>query len=476
MKILVPQLELRPYQSMAVESARDELRNGNHRLIIHAPTGAGKTVIASHIIQSALGRGNQVLFLGHRRELINQASGKLDALSIDHGVMMAKHPRTDPTQPVQVASIQTLVNRLDGMEGSNLIIIDEAHRAEAPTYKKILDAYPKAVVLGLTATPERSDGKGLGDIFQAIVPVSSVSELTAQGYLVPAKVYAPSRPDMTGVGIKRGDYDSATLSERVDQPDLVGDLPKHWLEYAKGRPTVVFAVNIKHSLHIRDSFLAVGVRAEHVDGDTPTDERDAILSRLASGETKVVCNVGILTEGWDLPQTSCCILARPTKSVGLYLQMVGRVLRTFDGKSDAIVLDHAGCVHEHGFPDDERQWSLEWREKQRRGHGRSKAPAPIRICKHCFLAMRPSASQCPACGWKSEVKSREVVHEDGELKAIEKPPLRPHASQRQVMTTLENLRQTASAKGYKRGWIWYRLKATFGERAANEAMRSRRAA
>ena len=462
-------MNLRPYQNQAVENLRAEIRSGNRHPVLVAPTGAGKTVIAANVVRSAVERGTRVIFLAHRRELINQCSGKLGDNDISHGVLMAKHPRTDPAQLVQVASVQTLVRRLGkNPHAPGLIIVDECHRTIAASYQKILDAYPGAVVLGLTATPERSDGRGLDQIYDSLVQVATVGELTGQGYLVPAKVYAPATPDLIEIKIKRGDYDDSALADLLDRPDLIGNIPRHWKQLAEGRTTVCFAVNIRHSQHIRDSFLAEGVRAEHVDGTTPGNERDAILKRLATGETQVVCNVGILTEGWDLPRASCCILARPTKSQGLYLQMVGRVLRTHQGKQDALVLDHAGCVHEHGLPDEDRAWTLDGR-KDRAGKGGN--GFSIRICKQCFLAIKPGVPICPACGDVLPVRSREIAEEDGQLAEVQRKPKTPGASDAVVTSTAQRLKRIAAERGYKRGWVWHRLRISFGEHRATEAVR-----
>ncbi|MBF0111051.1 MAG: DEAD/DEAH box helicase [Magnetococcales bacterium] len=456
---------LRPYQIQAVDRLRSTIRAGHRRIVLVAPTGAGKTIIASHIIHSAVARGTMVLFLAHRRELINQASSKLDDVGIDHGVVMADHPRDRPELPVQVASVQTLVRRLEGNSGlPELIIIDEAHRATAASYRNILHRFPRATVLGLTATPERSDGRGLGELFEEIIEVASTAELTEMGFLVPARIHAPSIPDLAKLKITQGDYDKGQAFAVMDRAVIVGEIVEHWLHLAKGRTTVAFAVNVEHSKHIRDSFLAEGVHAEHLDGTTPETERDAILNRLATGETLIVANCGILTEGWDLPRTSCAVLARPTKSTGLYLQMVGRVLRTDPGKGDAIILDHAGCVHEHGFPTDPREWSFEGKKRQK-----EKNEAKLKICPGCFFAFSPGRKVCPQCGWQPALHPvRGVVQTGGHLVQFEYnvPALNSNR-----VNVVKDLAAFAKAKGYKEGWVWHKLKDQYGRQIANSLMR-----
>jgi DNA repair protein RadD len=225
-------------------------------------------------------------------------------------------------------------------------------------YQKILALYPHAIVIGLTATPCRGDGSGLGNVFEVMVEGPSVPELIELKCLVQTKIYAPSTPDLEGVKVKLGDYVENELAGRMNTDKLVGDVVEQWFKHGERRPTVVFATGVQHSVHIRDEFRRAGVLAEHIDGTTPIEERDRILALLASGKVELVTNAMVLTEGWDCPSVSCLVLARPTKSLGLYRQMVGRVLRPAPGKSDALILDHAGAVFEHRLPEDPVEWSL----------------------------------------------------------------------------------------------------------------------
>jgi superfamily II DNA or RNA helicase len=242
---------------------------------------------------------------------------------------------------------------------ADLIVVDECHHCPANSYQTIIDAYPDAIILGLTATPCRGDGRGLGGIFQTIIETPQVAELVEKGFLVKTRVYAPVIPDLKGVRIQAGDYAENQLADRMDRPQLIGDIVTHWHKYGEGRRTVAFAVNVAHSIHMRDEFIKSGVHAEHIEGTTPKDERDATLARLASGEVELVTNCMVLTEGWDMPEVGCCILARPTKKMGLYRQMIGRVLRPAPNKADAIILDHSGAVFKHGFAEDYVEWTLD---------------------------------------------------------------------------------------------------------------------
>jgi superfamily II DNA or RNA helicase len=328
-------------------------------------------------------------------------------------------------------------------------------------------AYPKATVLGLTATPCRSDGRGLGNSFDVLVEGPPVAELIAAGYLVPTKVYAPTRPDLMGVKVERGDYVEKQLAERMDKARLIGDVIGHWLKLSERRPTVVFATGVGHSVHLRDEFRRANVLAEHIDGTTPIPERDAILAKLAAGAIEVVCNAMVLTEGWDCPQVSCLVLARPTKHMGLYRQMAGRVLRPAPGKTDALILDHAGAVFEHGFIDDPVVWTLDQdkRAENLAQNSRNQRCTPaLTTCPEC-AAVRLEGRACPQCGWQPRPKPRAVDVVDGELGQVDRQR-RVHG----VVPTavdkakfLGELLWIARERNYKPGWAAHKFKAKFGE-------------
>lgn len=415
---------LRPYQERAIEQSRSLLAAGLKRICIVAPTGAGKTVLAASIIKSASDRGSRVLFLAHRRELIDQASGKLTQLGVWHGVTMSGHPKSDPAAPCQVGSVQTVVRRLDSMPPFDVIFVDETHLARAKSYTKILDAFPNAVVLGLTATPWRLDGKGLGKVYEDIVVVERVSNLIRDGFLVQPRVFAPVSPNLAGVRTTGGDYNLADLAKLMDQDGLTGDIVRHYHELTPGRPAVVFASSVQHSLHLADRFKEAGYRAEHVDGKMRANERTEILARFRSGETQIVSNVDILTEGFDLPRLEVCILARPTQSSVKYLQCVGRVLRPAPGKREAIILDHAGCTLAHGFASDDRQYTLADVGKPKKSDG-----AKVKVCPVCFSVQEAFASKCTECGTKFQAPPRESirVEKPGQLEELF-PDLRPSCS------------------------------------------------
>jgi DNA repair protein RadD len=463
--------DLRPYQHQVMAELGQAIAAGHRRLILVAPTGAGKTTIASTIINNAQAKDKRVLVLAHTREIIRQTSAKLFEQSIKHGIIQAGF-MTRPDETVQVASVQTLwarAMRAGRMElpPADLLIIDEAHHCPANTYRKIIDAYPDAILIGLTATPCRGDGRGLGGIFDVIIECPQVAELIAQKYLVRTLVFAPAEPDLKGVETRAGDYVEGQLAERMDRTNLVGDIVSHWHRYGERRKTVCFAVNVQHSLHIRDEAIKSGIRAAHVDGSMPKAERDAVLARLASGDLEFVTNCMVLTEGWDMPEVSCCILARPTKKMGLYRQMVGRVLRPAPGKVNAIVLDHSGAIYRHGFVEDRVDWTLD-PEK------RSASPTHARRldrgycsrlleCSKCG-SIRIAGEACQHCGFLPERAPKAVIFADGDLALVDRqrrtaPKISdPH----EFMRWHGMLTHIAAERGYKPGWAAHKFKEKFG--------------
>ena len=329
-------MELREYQRDVLNNIIRSNRKGHKRIVLQMATGGGKTICAAALIEYYVNEGKRVLFLAHRRELIIQASDKLDQFNVTHGIIMANMPQNIFAN-VQVASIDTLRARaLDGkklkMPEADLIVIDECHRSLSRTYIRLIDYYKEALVVGLTATPVRSDGTGLGVIYTDMVQAVSIKELVASGNLVNAKYYSPTIPDLRKVGTVAGDYNGKDLAHTMDKPKLVGDIVQSWLHIAKGKSTIVFASGVKHSKHLKECFVDAGVLAAHLDGTTPNDERVEILRQFHAGEITVICNCMVLTEGFDAPRAEVCVLARPTKSPSLYIQMVGRVLRPYEGK------------------------------------------------------------------------------------------------------------------------------------------------
>ncbi|MCG2632855.1 DEAD/DEAH box helicase family protein [Bradyrhizobium sp. WYCCWR 13023] len=462
---------LRPYQVEVVAEFWRAVDAGQRRIILVAPTASGKTVIARAIVEEARHKGLSSLFLAHRREIITQTSNKL--CGIPHGIIRpGDQPR--PLEPVQVASVQTLHRRAikaDTLElpEAGLVIVDECHHVVAKSYRSILERYPNAILLGLTATPCRGDGRGLGSVFQKMIQCPQVGELVARGYLVPTRVYAPIDPDLRGVHLRHGDYVESELAGRMDQPQLVGDIVTHWFKFGERRKTVCFATDVRHSIHIRDEFASAGVRAEHIDGGTPMAERDATLGRLACGEVDLVTNCMVLTEGWDMPALGCLILARPTKQMGLYRQMIGRGLRPAPDKANCIVLDHSGATFRLGFAEDFIDWTLDpdlhADNPTHAARGGDFPGGPkIAECPECGAA-RVGGMACLNCGYLPARSPRAVEVGDGDLGLVD-------ASRRARSDPVDlrirdewhgMLAGIAAERGYKPGWVAHQYHTRFGE-------------
>jgi superfamily II DNA or RNA helicase len=464
--------DLRAYQLDAIAEVDRVIAGGARRIIVTAPTGSGKTIIAAELIKAARDCGIRVLVLVHRREIIRQTSFKLSAYGIGHGFIAAGLV-ADPAQAVQLASVQTLWSRgmrrdAMAMPAASLLIVDECHHCPAESYRGIIAEYPNAVLIGLTATPCRSDGGGLGGIFDTLIETPQVAELITQGYLVRTRVYAPTDPDLKGVRTVAGDYVERELADRMDRANLVGDIVTHWHKFGERRKTVAFACSVAHSIHIRDEFLKSGVKAEHVDGSTPKPDRDAALARLASGEIELIANCMVLTEGWDMPEVGCCILARPTRKMGLYRQMVGRVLRPAAGKADAIVLDHSGAVFRHGFVEDRVEWRLDPDKRaispthvkrlETRGYS-----SRLLECSQCS-SLRAPGEKCPHCGFLPTRPPKAVAFKDGELAYVDRnrrtATIAHDAGERARWHGM--LAWIAAERGYKAGWVGHKFKDRFG--------------
>lgn len=455
---------LRDYQAQALTDLRRSVATGHRAPVLVSPTGSGKTVIAKALIESAANKGRSVLFLAPRRELIFQTCEKLDAAGVDFGVIMAgQQPRR--WAAVQVACIPSILARWtrgERLPEADLICVDEAHLSIADGTQRVLAAYPDAVKIGLTATPARTDGRGLGAVYDDLVMGPTVAWLTQHGHLVPARYFAPSKPDLVGVRMQAGDYNQKQLGERM--APLVGDVVTNWLRIAPDRKTVVFSVNVAHSQALREQFTAAGVRAEHLDGTTPNDERAAILARLRDGATQVLTNCDVCTYGWDEPSISCAVLARPTKSLPRYFQMVGRVLRPYAGKTDCLVIDHGGTVDEFGFVDEPVEWKLDADGKvQERGRFEKRKESKI-TCADC-ATVYSGCRTCPHCGYEPPARLAKAIEcIDDDLAELDRQKKRSNRdwTNEQKSEFYGELKHYCQTKGYSEGWASNKYRERFG--------------
>lgn len=405
-------MNLRPYQLDLIDKTRALMKEGCKSILIQSPTGSGKTLLTAHMLHTAASKGMRSWFVVHRKELIDQSARAFKLEGLEHGIIAAGYGKSYG-RSIQLASIQTLAKRFGQYRAPSLIVWDECHHIAASSWKKIYEANPNSYHIGLSATPQRLDGKGLVAFFEKMVNGPSVSWLIENGFLSKYRLYAPASVDLSNVHKRMGDYAKDELTTAVDKPKITGSAVEHYKKYAAGKRAIVFAVSVEHSKHIVEEFQKEGFNAEHVDGETPQEERARSVERFREGNTQILSNVELFSEGFDLPSVEVAILLRPTQSLGLYLQQCGRSLRPFDGKQNAILLDHVGNVERFGLPDQDREWSLECRDKSK-----GEYQASVRICPFCFGAFS-SSPLCPFCGAIMPLKSREIETVSGDLKEID---------------------------------------------------------
>lgn len=431
---------LRPYQATAVDAIRAAYAAGKRAPLLVLPTGGGKTVTFSFVTQSATGKGRTVFLLAHRAELVKQIAGTLARFGCAHQIVapgaivrqcQAEQFRTFGRSYVQhgatafVCSVQTLVRRLDTVPKPDLLVVDEAHHlTQDSTWGTVVKAFPDAHILPVTATPCRLDGKGLGigagGFADDLIMGPTMRELIEAGALSRYRIFAPPNAlDLSGVRTRAGDYAKEQLAGAVDRPTITGDAVQHYQRLAAGRRAIVFCVSVEHAQHVAAEFMAAGITSEVLDGSMDPGHRDAAIKRFERAETLVLTSCDLVSEGFDLPAIEVAILLRPTQSLALYLQQVGRALRTFPGKTEAVILDHVGAVRTHGLPDEDREWSLEGVKRGRRQAANDNEPGVDRVstCPKCFTIHLPAPS-CPTCGHVYPEKARRVEQTDGELQEL----------------------------------------------------------
>lgn len=466
---------LRDYQSDLVTRTGQALRRVR-RVLIVLPPGGGKTVIAAFIAQAFAARGQQTFFNCHRSELLKQTSGTFTNVGLPHSFIAAGQPMYIDAS-VQVCSIDTLKNRILKLKEPRVVIWDECHHIGAAGWAAIMNAWPNAYHIGLTGTPWRLDGTGLGEYFDEMVMGPTAGELIAMGSLAPYRIFAPSAPDMKGVRKTMGDFAKGETEARMREPKLTGDIIRHWLKLAPGLKTVGYAMTRQHSLYMVDLFQQAGISAAHLDGDTDKGERKRVIAAYADGQIDVLWNVGLFGEGFDLsawagrPCTiDAAILANPTQSLSKYLQESMRPMRPAPGKM-AIILDHAGNCQRHGFPDDVRDWSLDGHGGAARNAANDNVPPPPFNCDGCFNQIRrPVPPACPHCGKKliADFKAPDVKDEElREQTEADKRATRARLKQEQAdAKTLDELIALGRKRGHKFPMKW--AQHVWGNRRVNK--------
>ncbi|WP_373437496.1 DEAD/DEAH box helicase [Listeria monocytogenes] len=404
--------------------------------------GAGKSVILSEIIRMTTHNKNHVLFLVHRKELIDQIRNTLIMNEVDMSY-------------VKLGMVQTIVRRLNKTSEPSLIIIDESHHVLANSYKKIIHHFSKAKVVGFTATPVRINGGGLGDINDTLIEKVNVKWLIENQFLASYKYYAPEIVQTETLNVKRtGEFDMTSLDDQFNKRMIWGDVIKHYQKLADGEQAILYASSIYQSQKMAASFEQVGITAAHIDGKTPKAERDHIIQQFRNGEIKVLCNLDLIGEGFDVPDCSTVIMLRPTQSLSLYIQQSMRGMR-YRPEKTSIIIDHVGNVSRFGLPDMERTWTLE----PKKGSNSKKAEAPVKICPDCFMTVLSSNKQCEHCGHEFKVEAKPIQIDDAaELQEITEPIFQVDYSSPNDCKNMKELYEYAKQHNYKRGWAYHQGK------------------
>jgi DNA repair protein RadD len=449
---------LRPYQELTNSELHSAVAKGETKIILCLPTGGGKTTIAASLIFEMLEQKKTVLFLAHRRELIDNASDRLRLYGIRPGVIQAG--RRSVIAPVQVASIQTLGKRIP--PHADIVFVDECHHSSSPTWKKLIYHYSESgsVVIGLTATPYRTDGKGLGDLYDELICPVTMKDLIGDGYLVPARFYGPAF-DVSDLKVSGGDYDQKAMAAKFDKRERYDDLLDNYKRFADGKKTIIFNPNVKISLQVVQTFTDAGYKAGHVDGEMNSVQRMETIDAFRRGDLDILSNVNILTEGVDIPSIECGILNRATISKSLYFQMVGRVLRPFGAKRHAIIIDQGGNFRAFGDPADDGVPALKETVKKKK---RMVGASPVKECPKCYLLQHLSAVTCAECGhdFMAGKKLKKAVFVDMEehiAMATSSGQLAKVLAKPWDSLTMEEMEMVRHHKGYKSGWVVRQLKA-----------------
>ena len=433
-----------------------------------SPTGSGKTVIFSYLTSQLVSRGKRVAILNHREELTEQISRALNLANVRHGIIAAGM-QYDRNPLAHVASVFTLARRMATTLVPDYVVIDESHHCIAgSTWGKVIESWrienPGLKVIGVTATPERLSGEGLGQVFDDMVMGPTTASLIDAGFLSPYKLFAPpvaQQADLSGVHTKMGEFVRGEVAAAMDKPAIIGSAVSHYRKHCNGAPAVAFCASVVHAEHVAEQFRSEGFRAASIDGKMEKPTRRAIVRDFGAGQLNVMTSCDLVSEGFDVPGMVGAILLRPTQSLALYLQQVGRALRICGGKSHAVLLDHVGNSARHGLPDDEREWSLDGRDKKAKAD-RDPDDVAIKQCKACFAISRATATVCRECGKPFVVVARKVEEKEGELEEVDPAVARAEFMRsRAAADDLESLAQVGRLRGMKNpeGWARHVLQA-----------------
>lgn len=442
--------ELHPYQKKLVQQTRQELANGKNSVLIQSPAGSGKSVVIAEIARLTVKKGGYVMFMVHRKELVEQItqSFKDNDVNLSHCTIM---------------TVGKIKNRLDKLPKPSLIITDETHHSLAKTYRDIYKHYPGVPRIGFTATPWRMNGKGFRDVYDSMVMGPSVKWLISNKYLAPFKYYSVNLVNSDKLKkSSTGDYTNKSMDEAVGKT-IFGDVINTYKKVANKQQAIVYAHSVEYSQIVADSFNQAGISARHVDAKTPSTKREQIMTAFKAGKIKIICNVDLISEGFNVPDCSTVILLRPTASLVLFVQQSMRSMRYKPGKV-ATIIDHVANYSRFGLPDDDFDWTLDDREKKRNGR-KDDAPA-IKTCDRCFRVVPAQSKICPFCGFEFEIEATEMqedknakIEKIGEFKMVaDYKNVKYGKMKASDADNVEDLYKIAKARGYEPGWAYMNAK------------------
>ena len=426
-------MPLREYQTELIARTRKSWAAGYKRPCIVLGCGGGKSVIVAEIARKTTENKKRVLFIVHRKELCDQIRKTFEWWGVDMDFCT-------------IGMVQTVTRRLTKIRTPSLIITDENHHCLANSYRRIYEAFPDAYCVGVTATPVRLDGSGLGDVNDDLVIGPPTRWLIDNGYLAPYKYYSVKLIDADALKTRRGEYD---LTGVVLDRKIYGDVIQSYRRFADGLKAICYCPSIPYSEQMAERFRAASIPAAHIDGTTDKKERDRIISDFRTGKVQVLCNVDLISEGFDVPDCGAAILLRPTKSLTLYIQQAMRCMRYKPGKT-AVIIDHVGNVFRHGFPDDGREWDLYAKPDKK---SRKKPEVRAKECPNCMAAVPSAAAECPHCGYKFRSEGREL-EEDGSAKIEEIKHITADYTRPGDCRSYRELLEYAKNHGYKPGWAY----------------------
>ncbi len=436
-----------PYQQKLIDEARQSLATGHHAVLLVSPAGSGKSIIIAEIVRLTVQKGGHVMFTVHRKELVEQIEQtfKQDDIDLSHTTIM---------------TVGRIKNRLGKLPKPSLIITDETHHSLAKTYRKIYDYYNDVPRLGFTATPWRLSGKGLHDVYDDMVEGPSVQWLIDHHYLAPETTYGYQADTKMLKKSSTGDYTNQSMDEFAKKI-IRGDIVKNWLEKANGRKTIVYCHAVWFSEQVTKEFNDAGIPAVHADSKTPAKEREKIMQDFRNGKVTVLCNVDLVSEGFNVPDCSCVVMLRPTQSLVLYIQQSMRAMR-YRPHKQAIIIDQVSNFEKFGLPETPRTWTLKDRKKKQRSN--SSNGVAIQTCKKCFAVIPASCKVCPVCGAEIEVDKQEItIDKKAELKDVSQfKPFQTNYLATKKPSELKSraeLQEYAKIKGYKPGWVWFQMKS-----------------